>query len=465
MLAIELEFLMGRMVATDIHERNRPEWPPHPQRLLSALLAAQSELELGEPGRAALEWLESLPAPEIKADLSPSLRQVHSHWVPVNDEVIKVDKRRLDFRHLVDRRNRQERFFPAVTPVDPVVVFQWPEALGLEDHRNVLSKMVENLTYFGHSSSPVRACLLPNSVEPTLVPSHDGNIILRVPGPGRLGRLRTVHQLRQTNESVQPPVGRLQQYTDGEVSPHTVFSPQAVVLAFDDGPRLSLDSTLPLMLHLRRALLARFQSPAPVELSGHEENGAPATIPHLAFAPLSYVDSKFADGSMKGAVLLLPRNTEQSIRRRLVAKLNTRWELRLGPLGAIQIRLVNTPEGELKSLRFDEYAALHDIWATVTPLILDRHPKKSGLDSLRIITESCLRIGLPAPAEVHLSSTSAVTGAPRAGDFHGHSKQIQGRMRTHALLRFPTQVQGPLLLGAGRFIGLGLCLPLRRGRI
>ena len=38
------------------------------------------------------------------------------------------------------------------------------------------------------------------------------------------------------------------------------------------------------------------------------------------------------------------------------------------------------------------------------------------------------------------------------------------RSLVHAVVRFPQPVRGPVVLGAGRFVGLGLCLPLdRRG--
>jgi CRISPR-associated protein Csb2 len=458
-LAIEVEFLMGRAVATDIHERNEPEWPPHPQRLFSALVATQSDLELGSSGHAALEWLESLPAPEIRAELSPSRRQVHSHWVPVNDEAIKVERGRVDFRHPLDRRTRQERFFPAVVPEEPIVVFQWCDAMGVDSHKAALSRLVENLSYFGHSSSPVRACLRSESVEPTLKPSPDGEHVLRVPGPGRLRRLEAVHKLRQRDESIQPPIGRLQNYTQTIPRAHTVFSRHALTLAFETGPRLSLDSTLPLMLHLRNAILSRLGVPAPASLSGHDSSGLPAKDPHLAFAPLAFVNAKFADGSLKGATLVLPREAEQSMRRQLAPALDGRWELHLGPLGAISIRVVENPWEELQSLRFQPYARAYERWATVTPIVLDRHPKKNRLDAGAIIARSCERIGLPAPLDVSVGPISAISGVPAALDFHGRSKQTDGRMRVHAVLRFANSVYGPLLLGAGRFIGLGLCLP------
>ena len=457
MLAIEVEFLMGRSVATRVDERAQAEWPPHPQRLFSALVAAHSELELGVRGQAALKWLERLSAPQIRADLEPSFRHALSHWVPVNDDVIRVEKGRADFRHPLERRNRQERFFPATVPVDPVVTFQWPHAAGLDSHAEVLTRMVEGICYLGHSASPVRACVRDQMIEPTLTPSQDGDRFLRVPGPGRFDRLESVHALRVQDESIQPPSGRLERYTDTVQRPETIFSPRALTLAFEGGPRLGLDSTLPLMQHLRNALLSRMSLPAPPVVAGHESDGRPARDPHIAFAPMGFVDSRYADGSLKGATLVLPRGIDEHIRLLLEAALSSSWSLKLGPLGSVGIRLIEDTNSELESLQVNAYVRPCDCWATVTPIILDRHPKKNGLRAETIIAESCRRVGLPQPTEVRMGSVAAFSGVPRAQDFHGQAKQVDGRDRTHALLRFATPVRGPLLLGAGRFVGLGVC--------
>src|SRR5690606_20928581 len=40
MIAIDVEFLTGRYIATSYNDRSRAEWPPHPARLFSALVAA-----------------------------------------------------------------------------------------------------------------------------------------------------------------------------------------------------------------------------------------------------------------------------------------------------------------------------------------------------------------------------------------------------------------------------------------
>lgn len=459
MLAIEVEFLMGRAMATQLGEREVAEWPPHPQRLFSALVATHSELEIGQPSEAALKWLENLPPPDIRADMMPSFREIRSHWVPINDEVIKTEKGKADFRHPLERRNRQERFFPVVVPNDPVVVFQWSLADGIEMHRAALTTLVENLCYLGHSASPVRAFLRTVPIEPTLIPSPDGVHILRVPGPGRLMRLQSVHRLRLKDESVQPPLGRTASYQTIKSETHSVFSPQALVLAFSSGPKLGLDSTLPLLQHFRNAVLARLGDATPEVLNGHNRNGQPDTQAHLAFAPMGFINSKYADGSLKGIALVLPRGMESSVRRRLQRAVEDTWRFHLGILGSVTIRLNNEQLPELQSLRFDQYAAKSTVWASVTPIVLDRHAKKKGPTLESIVAESCIRIGLPTPVEIRLGPISTISGVPRAREFNGRSKQTEGRLLRHALLRFGCPVRGPLLLGAGRFMGLGLCIP------
>ena len=79
MLAIEVEFLMGRAILSSRENRSEIEWPPHPQRLFSALVAAHGELEPGEDSARALKWLESLRPPEIMADEAPALRMSPSY--------------------------------------------------------------------------------------------------------------------------------------------------------------------------------------------------------------------------------------------------------------------------------------------------------------------------------------------------------------------------------------------------
>jgi len=94
MLALTIELLSGRYVATAYNDRTRVEWPPEPARLFSALVATWGDGEPrgpeGEAELAALEWLEQQPPPEILA--SPSehagARDVAPVFVPVNDACV-----------------------------------------------------------------------------------------------------------------------------------------------------------------------------------------------------------------------------------------------------------------------------------------------------------------------------------------------------------------------------------------
>ena len=94
MLAIEIELLTGRYAATAHNDRRRAEWPPHPARFFSALVAAlhdREPVDLGE--REALLWLEQQGAPSLRVDSGSKVgrRQVHDIYVPINDVTLVGD--------------------------------------------------------------------------------------------------------------------------------------------------------------------------------------------------------------------------------------------------------------------------------------------------------------------------------------------------------------------------------------
>jgi len=77
----------------------------------------------------------------------------------------------------------------------------------------------------------------------------------------------------------------------------------------------------------------------------------------------------------------------------------------------------------------------------------------------------CLRIGLPAPAAVTVLPSAPLPGSSKARHFPpfpGSEGRVQ-RVLTHAALQFEEPVAGPILLGAGRYVGLGLMRPLDGG--
>jgi CRISPR-associated protein Csb2 len=136
MLAIEVEFLTGRYTASVSDGRSEPEWPPHPSRLFSALVAAWYEASGTDSERSALLWLEQqIAAPEISASAA-NHRSTPIVYVPVNDaETGKPPANRtsLEYHALADvlpeRRVRRPRRFPSVTPVKQKHVRLWARSV------------------------------------------------------------------------------------------------------------------------------------------------------------------------------------------------------------------------------------------------------------------------------------------------------------------------------------------------
>jgi CRISPR-associated protein Csb2 len=100
-------------------------------------------------------------------------------------------------------------------------------------------------------------------------------------------------------------------------------------------------------------------------------------------------------------------------------------------------------------------------------VVLDRHfdgqdKWEHAADSVK---DACERLSLPRPQQVFLHPVSMFEGVPRSTDFPDLiRKKDGGRMHhAHALIVFEEDVEGPVLVGAGRYRGYGLCRPLRQG--
>src|SRR3954449_4485846 len=104
MFALRVTYLMGRVysaVYDDGNTKVEPEWPPHPSRLFSALVAAWGDGGAEENLRPALEWLDIQEPPTIYAGECTLRRQVQA-FVPVNDS-----------SKLPEDRPRKPRTFPS----------------------------------------------------------------------------------------------------------------------------------------------------------------------------------------------------------------------------------------------------------------------------------------------------------------------------------------------------------------
>ena len=554
MLAIEIELLTGRYAATAHNDRRRAEWPPHPARFFSALVAALHDRDPeDEAERNAVLWLERQGAPSLRVDPESKVgrRQVLDVYVPVNDVTLgkeaslsveawtvaaerkkksaieKLRKAEAKFQEesrknadseeskralkalqsaqrtvandgfsdvdlqaavalMPERRTRQVRTFPVALPETPTFAFLWLKA-DPSPHRAALERLCARVTRLGHSSSLVRCTLADGDLTPTLVPNEEGEVVLRVVGPGQLDRLEQAFAHHRAVESRVLPA-RPQRYGPAfeKATPApqaaSVFSPTDWVL-FErvGGSRPVSSRTTDVARALREALIEVHGSQdLPATISGHTENG-PAEQPHVAFVPLPFVGHEHADGAIMGCALVLPRELPRSDRElllRLVAKWekergNDRRDLTLagGTLPPFHVRRVEVSAKD--ALDPTRWSRLSARFITATPIALDKNPgnlrsnrdgtaRKAAIEAQRIISDACFRVVGARPVSVEVSLAPLLSGAQHVRHFlpwPGRPGRTQ-RVRIHADIRFETPVRGPLLLGAGRHFGLGLCLPV-----
>ncbi|MDR7532643.1 MAG: type I-U CRISPR-associated protein Csb2, partial [Armatimonadota bacterium] len=193
MLALGIRYLNGFAAASEPDARDRPEWPPHPARVFMALAAAHFQTGASPDERRALEWLESLPAPCLRA-AGHVLRAVVTHYVPVND---KPGDRREPPTAVIQSipqlaRDRQPRTFARTWPDEDVVYLTWREVMPEEPVARALAQLCGKVTRIGHSMSLVQMWMATpeEAGEPTWIPDEErAEIHLRMPGPGLLADL------------------------------------------------------------------------------------------------------------------------------------------------------------------------------------------------------------------------------------------------------------------------------------
>lgn len=480
MLALAVEFLTGRYVASAFDDRDAPEWPPHPARLFSALAAVLAETG-GDPGeRSALEWLERQPPPAVAlGEHSP--RETCISYVPVNDSAAPVQKApggSLKVHPVMGEgfplgRLRQPRTFPSVTVHPPVVHFIWREARPPGAVVEALARLAAKVSYLGHSSSLVSIRVGQSSPPPSLIPVRGGSgeVVLRVPVPGQLCALEEAHRVHvETGTRGMLPCG-FQVYASvpdtGAPQVHRSVFGDMVILRRHSGPRLPLTAAEAVSAALRGAVMAACEEPLPEVLTGHAPGGGRSERPHVAFLALPDVGHQHADGHLLGAAAVLPRDLNATERRavlRAVAGVN---RLEMGRAGVWTVERVG-PTVTQRGLRADTWVGPSRRWASVTPVELDIHPDDPyGSEAESSLTGSCERIGLPRPVHVLVAPQSIVLGSEPWHAFVRTRREAAGPRRplVHVVMSFEEEVTGPVLLGAGRYRGLGLCRPDSRGRL
>ena len=553
---IEVNFLTGRFVASCHNNRRQAEWPPHPARLFSALVAAWADSdEPDESERKALVWLESQSPPSISAS-EAAPRKVVSHFVPVNDasavsrswyerRATDIDRlkvaldaeleasggeftkkaerlenklsKALDVNAQVgqaggkassastlmlpDHRGKQERFFPSVTPNVPSLCYLW-DVQPPHDYAEILDLLLQRVSRLGHSSTLVSCRVTVDTPEATLRPGG-GSLSMRIVRRGQLSELERLHaqhggirprSLPYVNSQYRAVSG---DSVEQEGFLHANTGGDWMIFEFDPNSRaLPASRSLEVATAMRGAIFRHAEDSMPEGLSGHLIDGNPTLDPHVAFLPLPYVGFTHADGRLLGMAISAPYSLSEESRSALYRAIGN-WEaectgsdaqtesqyplsLFLGSRAIVRLSRLRTISG-IVSLRPGVWDRASNLWVSATPIALPRHPGRLargsaearirawGLAESSLIT-ACEHVGLPKPSSIEMSLNPIIQGARPTGRFPPFSQKDQDgrpvrRQLIHASLSFDHPVKGPLLLGTGRFLGLGLMRPVRAKKV
>jgi CRISPR-associated protein Csb2 len=469
-----------------------PEWPPSPFRLFCALVAGvarRGELEGG--GGKALEWLQTLEPPVIIAPKSmkgqPILR-----YVPNNDGDKKFDRQgRLTAKPTIPTLMRLQ------PNEKPEVHYLWNIVGKVDVPLEKIRDAARSLTTLGWGVDMAFA-------DAKTVIEADVQSLLGIRWYPKLGVWRDEGMLRvpvvgpDLQECTLCDLKHCHQATIDRIEHgkplHTVGKPQVFEQIFyasverqigrpyrvfefrnTDGSRFSyphgkLIHIAGMVRHL--AIEAMKKSPpqgvaedwvrtyvaghAAGNVSGHHQ---------VSYLPLPSIGTEHTDPGIRRVMIMAPIGDDHLldyIARRIGG-------MALEPLGD---EFGGQEPPMLVPVKHDSIARLYagsaKVWHSFTPVILPGHDDHN-LDKRHSLIEKALRqAGIDQACEFEASAFSRFRKSYSAHKY-GRDKRPQGYIRpdyllsqtaVHLTLRFQEEVPGPIVLGAGRHVGLGLFAPI-----
>ena len=479
------------------------DWPPSPFRLFQALVAgAYGGRWHGEGNEqecdAAFSWLESLPPPVIGKPAKRDARSVQ-YYVPNNDlDAVGGDPRRT--ASIRTPKLLRSMMFDA----PPSFVFAW-RFEGDDASPKTLVCLCERLHTFGRGLDAAYATARiadPAEIDRELSdyslrrcePSEEvggGEAELPCPEPGSLRSLQ--RRFRDTQERLsdvvvdgrrairfrQPVKARFRTVAYGVPPARLVFD----LLELAETGRLypvRLELAAPLAVAVRDLTFTRLSSAmgrtAEFERiilgRGYDDRLRQSRV---RFIPLPSIGAKHTDPSIRRVLIELPPECP-------VEATDLRWALAGQKLPA----LFSTRDGEKPAVARLVESAGNDMlwqygiggkpcdrWRTVTPAVLPirlRPGRHAGSERREFEEMAALSIADAirhaqigtSVAEVGIQREPFMSRGKRADAFDRNRFEVARLRHVELLLREPCS--GPLLLGDGRWIGLGLLSPVRKSR-
>lgn len=495
-LLISLRFHEGRYHGTG-------DWPPSPARLFQALVAGaglQGPLQAAQI--KALEWLETLPPPVIAVPIVRKGQPV-GIFVPNNDlDAVGGDPRRIG--SIRAKKDIRPLLFDAEHPF----LYAWTlrDDPAKEEYSRTLSQLAEGVYQLGRGvdlawawgeimDEPELANRLDAYAGTIHRPSFSGEgRPLPCPVKDSFRSLENRYVANQSRfEVVKTDRGAVSE------SFRRLPKPKFQPVAYDSPPiqRLfelrsvveseqfqawSLDKACLLVQSVRDAVFKRLLSAFPSKAAQIEHwligrnadgsNGGKADE-RIWLIPLASIGHAHADHSIRRLFIEAPANCP-------IRADDLSWAfngVELGEAGNLGRLSVTDDPGFLGHYGIDQAAAN---WQTITPAVLPESARRRRIEPSRRLAEA--KNATERAHEQHQARLAVLTALRHAGfkvevrdiivqrePFQSHgeraeifalgSRFLKERL-WHVAIEFADPIRGPLVLGDGRFLGLGVLAPV-----
>lgn len=488
-LLVSIRFHDGRYHGAD-------DWPPAPARLFQALVvgAARGDKLAGED-KEALEWLEELDAPVIAVPAARTGQSCKS-FVPNNDldqfggEPRKISKTR------TATKNTRPHIFDSGVPL--LFVWTFNGGASSADHARTVCKIAERLYQLGRGVDMAWAWaeLLDSGEVETRLSFHGGIVhrptkcrtgkALLCPRKGSLASLKERYDANRMRFTYVKEGKKAQQLFSQPPKPRFAkvaydTPPQQVLLEIraptQDESFVSWPHTraAKLVLTLRDKAAGRLKEALPGEagtidrvLIGREATEADKAT-RVRILPLPSIGHSHADRAVRRVLVEVPPNCP--LRADDVAWAFSGLEEIDLDTGEILWNLVRAAEWGMLAhygVRNSQQNAFH-VWRTITPAALPVMPtgrRTAGAKRVagevkiaRTVVQALRHAGVAVPVEsIRVQREPFDHNGTRAEEF-AMPERFSARGLHHVEIAFAQAVRGPLVIGNGRYLGLGLLAP------
>ena len=490
LLLISTRFFEGMYHGSSDGFSGNEGWPPSPSRLFQALVAASAiGAKITPEDSAALKWFETLDPPRIVAPTARKGRK-RTLFVPNND----LDSQRGDPERISNIRVSKDwlpYYFDVSQPI--LYLFKWDEDSELANARRICN-IAKNICQIGKGidMACVNGEVLDENDANQMVEDHPGILYKPTAGgnvsvptlgtfdslitryTGTRHRLQTVGEGRKsTQEFIQPSKARFRRVGYGLKKNYLLFE-----LRNDNGtfyPK-SLSLAVQVVASIRdkgadRLKNAYMPSDAPLIERIVKGVNANATdlMRRIRIIPIPSIGSRYVEPLIRRIAIEIPPECPIDIE-------DLRWAF--SGIQYTDERSGDASPGRLISVdsdsMFSRYQASLTEFTSVTPVALPMSasqqsgPDKAVTGSQRMDRDDAARSALiqtlrhegihAKPKELLIQREPFDERGVRA-ELFARGTRFANPVMWHASITFDTPVEGPLVIGNGRYLGLGLMKP------